>query len=239
MKRGWIATTLLLCALGCRDDSGVAAYERGDFPEAFSAYREMESTLGANAPAPILANQALAALRAGQYSAAEASAEKAVVRGGRDYEAFRLFVFGAAAYARAEASELLSARVEAGPIALDAAIVHAEDAARFWQSAVLLRESWPKALRNAERALAKAEALRRKRDEAKRRREGNKENPLTPPPEEGPPQEEERALEAQLEELTTDQLSRLLQRLDAKEQEKKGSRRDVRNRATREGARSW
>ncbi len=198
----------------------------------------------ASRPAPTSAeeswNRALLALAAGDLATAEALAETAVLDGDADFPGRRDFLFGCSAYRRAEAAEILAARPEAGPPALDAAILQARSAAESWLSAARSREDWPAARRNLQRALEKLVFLETRRELM--REEARREKPDRPveeEPDRGMPLEEEVAVEIETGELSAAALERLLDLLAAKEREKlELRRRRLRDRGA-SGGRDW
>jgi hypothetical protein len=183
---------------------------------------------GSEADAASLHNRAVSALRAGDLVAAEISAEKAAAKGGADFEARRDFVLGNAAFARCEKDEF-AAMGPRGAAAIEAAIVHAENARGFWRRAAAGRLDWPEARRNVERARIKLDALKLKRDEL---------TPASPPPKPKPPPPRDRTVprrpedftpaprvQPQLDEVPNDDVLSLLEKLKAKEQDKMRARR--------------
>lgn len=241
-----LGTVLLLWPSGF--DDGVRHFEAGRFPEAYAAFAAATAEAGDDASEALLYNHALAALRAAEWLEAEIAIEKATVRGGERFESTRDFVSANIAFAQCERAEILAARPEAGPIALDAAIAHADRARRLWQQAAVTRDDWPEARRNVERALRKLDVLRKKKADAIER--GKKAGPKKPKPrpnqEEKPRQRpgerartERRRLQAQLGELSPGQVRRLLEKLRQKENEKDKMRR-ARRRANRKALeRDW
>ena len=115
---------LLLCASDFPE--GVRAFREGRFGDALEAFTEAEKALGDRASAALLHNKALAALRAGKLTDAEASAERAAAAGGPELLPFRDFLHGNTAFARCEHAELQASQPEAEPFAYDLAIAYRE-----------------------------------------------------------------------------------------------------------------
>jgi tetratricopeptide (TPR) repeat protein len=204
------------------------------------------------APAAVHFNRALAALQAGALPEAAAAADEAAARGGPEFAALRDFVLGNVAFARAARAEALASLPDVPPTAFDPAIAQAEAARGAWLAAAASRPDWPEARRNVERALVKLEELRRKRQEAADRMRSDRPKPRPrprpepPPPEPPAPREPERVEgrpEPQPEpprvELTPDQVRRLLETLERKEQEKVALRRARQRAREREVERDW
>ncbi|MAB90497.1 MAG: hypothetical protein CMJ90_13705 [Planctomycetes bacterium] len=243
---------ILLCMLllmpGDPFADAMRAYEEGRFSDAVKLFLAAESELGEGAPAELLHDLALAALRAGDLRLAESSAEKAVVRGGPRFVPQRHFILGNVAFKRCLQAEILAGRVEAGPVALDAAILHAETAAESWRRAAVTRSDWPAARRNVERALLKLETLRKTRDE-RRKKQGKK--PKNQPPKPPSPERQrdpsvrgrkinqDRLARMQLKELSYAQVRRLLEKLSQKEAEKAKLRKKEQAAKRVSGERDW
>ncbi|HLQ38820.1 MAG TPA: hypothetical protein VK348_13505 [Planctomycetota bacterium] len=218
--------TLLLCLLplasppqaGAGFDAGVRAYGEGRWQDAFAAFTAAEQAAGIAVSAELLHDLALAALRAGRPSEAEAAAARAAARGGSRFAGLRDFVRGNAAWIRCERAELQASGPEAEPFAFDAAIALAETARNGWQLAAASRPDWPEARRNTERALQKIAELRQQQAAAERNRPPSRQTPDQPEPQPQPPQEQQP--EPQLTELSPEQLQQLFDKLAAKEQQK-------------------
>ncbi len=238
------AVLLLPVALLLQGDGaftrGLDAYRAGRFEEALAAFTEAAGAAGQDVSAELLHDQALAALCAGRFSEAEAAAEQAAARGGPPFAALRDFLVGNVAFARCELAAAQASGPEAEPFAFDVALGQARRARSAWQRAAMSRSDWPAARRNVERALRRLEELEQARDEARRRAEEEKKKER-PEPEAPPPatEEEERAIEAQLAELTGEELRRLFERLAAKEREKRELRRSQRERRSSEVEKDW
>ncbi len=231
MRRVWIL--MLLFPLGCGGServSGLHAYQQGRFSESLEAFTAAEKASGHEAPAELLYNRALAALRAGQLRIAEFSAEKAAARGGMVFVALRDFLLGSTAFARCLRAEAEGSLMDADPTAFDRAIAHAEAAGRSWRTAASGRDDWPEARRNAERALRKLKELRMKRAAAEKRPKKTADPDAQPQPrpvDRDPPDLEESAQSPQRESgrLSPEQMTALLGKLAEKEREKLSLRR--------------
>ncbi|MEZ5966859.1 MAG: hypothetical protein R3F56_23670 [Planctomycetota bacterium] len=221
-------------------DAGVRAYREGRFADALAAFAAAEQDAGDAASPVLLYDLALAALRVGDLSKAEAAAEKAAERGGDDFAPRRDFVRGSVAYARAQSAGAQADGVEAEPFAFEAAIALARRAAQQWQHAACSkRADWPQARRNVERALQLVDDLERRKAaaEAKRKRqEPDQAKPKpVPPPDAKPPD----AKDVPPRPLDLDAVRRLFDRLAAKEKEKLILRRRVAAPSATAGANDW
>ncbi len=232
--KAWLAVTLLLG--GDLFADGLRAFEQGRFGDALAAFRAAEAAAGDDAPAELLYDEALAALRAGELGLADAALRKAAARGAPEVAALCDFLRGNVEFARSELAETRSP--DPSLLALDQAIVDAERAREAWQRAAVSRADWPQARRNVERALLRLDDLQRKRAEATQRSEPlpaprpRLQPPAEPPRPEDAPQEQPAPIEPQLRELTADELKRLIERLDEQEEAKLALRR-ARRRAPR------
>lgn len=239
-------TALLLLALalaGC-DGGGEArrAYEQGRFEEAHDSYGAALAEAGDGASAELLANGALAAIRAGKPGDAESFAERAAARGGPEVAARALFLRGSAAFQRCGTATLQADTVEAEPFAFDVAIAYGEKARDLWGAAAATRPDWPEARRNVERALLELDEIREKKREAERRRARRANPPPKPKPLPAPSgdeekTEEEKAAEAMNAELGPEQVLALFEKLREKEREKLELRRS--RRAAAGGGKDW
>jgi hypothetical protein len=242
-RLGWVLPLSLLLAASDPFDTGLLAYREGRFAEALRAFSEAVDAAGEEASPALLYDQALAALRSGALGEAEAAANRAAARGGPDFAARSDFVRANVAFTKCEWTEKQADHPAAPPFALDSAIRYAETARDLWASAAMSRPDWPEARRNVERALLKLEALREKKARAQEppRKEPEKKpepRPLPPEPE-GPLAEEETSIEPRLEDLTAEEVMRLLDKLEEKEQEKLEMRRARRSRQPVEVERDW
>jgi hypothetical protein len=225
-----LAALLPLALLACSDPfaAGVRAYEAGRFREALAALAQAEQDAGHAAPAALVFDRALAALRAGDVRVAELSAEKARARGGEAFAALGDFVLGNAAFARGELAAAEAELTDPDPAAFARAIAHVEAARDHWLRAAAARRDWPAASRNIERALRALTELRRKKDEADANRRAKRApppQPAPPPPESGAGEQVEQAAPPQTAgELSRADVERLLSLLERKEQEKRALR---------------
>lgn len=173
----------------------------------------------------LLYNQALAALNAGDLTAAEIAAEKAAARGGPRFHALRDFLLGNAAFARCREAELETMRPLAPEAVFDTAMDRAVTAARFWRKAAASRPDWPEARRNVERALLKIEELKNRKEAARQEQDQKRKGmpDLAPVQDEGDVERshDESKIDAVLDELPGSQVMRLLEKLDEKEKEKR------------------
>ncbi len=169
-------------------------------------------------------DRAIAALRAGDWRDAETWAAELA-------PPLRDFVRGNVAFAHCLMAERQASSPAAEPFAWDVAISYGERARDFWQHAAMSRDDWPEARRNVERALLRLEELAQKKKEAERRRQSNKKPQPKPKPRvdpQGGNDTQEPQEEPQLNELTPEQVLRLLDRLAEKEKEKLALRRSHR-----------
>lgn len=227
--------------------AGVAAWREERFDDAARAFALAEAEAGDEAPASLLMNRALAALKAGRADEAESAAERAAARGGPAYFGARDFVAGCAAYQRSVILETRADLPNAGPRLFDGAIAFAEAARDAWAAAAARRTDWPEARRNVERALLKIEALKERRADAERNRESRPapEDPPPPPPAPEPEPEKPPAPKIEPEDTPDDgvldaaALRRLQERIAAREAEKRKLRREERGRGRTAVERDW
>ena len=168
--------------------------------------------------------RAVAALRAGDWRGAETRAKELA-------PPLRDFVRGNVAFAHCEMAERQASSPAAEPFAWDVAIRYGERARDFWKHAAMSRPDWPEARRNVERALLKLDELAQKKKETERRRQSDK-KPQPKPKPQGDPQGKDETQQPkdqpQLQELTPEQVLRLLDKLAEKEKEKVALRRSHR-----------
>ncbi|MEE9393187.1 MAG: hypothetical protein V3W41_11845 [Planctomycetota bacterium] len=240
----FIALLALVALTSCGvSDPAADSYHAGDYGQAWKAYRDLGQRAG-ESESTRLKNLAYAAMAAGRMDEAEIALEKLAARDGVKGQKYRDFFAGNLAFASCLRAERVAERVEAGPVAFDAAMLFAEEAIAAWRQS-LLAKAWPdKALRNLERALIAIDRLRIKREAAatkKNKRNNPRELPNQPQSGRQQPQFEERRVEAQIGELTPTELSSLMKRLEQKQSEKKRSRRKAKNRAaaSAQGGRGW
>jgi len=197
---------------------------------------------GEDASASLLYNRALAALRAGRYREAEAAAERAAARGGREVAALASFLRGNIAFAAAERAERQAGTAGAEPFALQIAIAYAKSARDHWIAAATSRADWPEARRNVARALQTIEDLVDRKREAEKKKVPEPEPKPAPLPEPGAEREEvepEPGKEPQIRELSPEQVLRLFERLEEKEREKVEVRRGHREERMAGVERDW
>lgn len=215
--------------------SALDAYRAGRFEHAAAEFRADIERRGDDAPAESFANLALASLRAGALTDAEQAARTAAERDPDGFTGFARFVDGSVAFARCDQSLAQASGPEAESFALDIALAQAVRARDAWRDAARSRSDWPEARRNVERALRRIDELER----MKRERE-------TPPPEREPdpppandPLAADRDPQATADELPPERVLDLLQRLDAKEREKRLLRAKARATRPATGERDW
>ncbi|MBD3163215.1 MAG: hypothetical protein GF328_14020 [Candidatus Latescibacteria bacterium] len=238
-------TLLALAAVlaGCGDrGEGARAYREGRFDDAHAAFVAASEAEGEPASPELLHDRALAALRAGELRDAESAAQRALELADPEIVPRIEFLLGNIAFARSLLAERQARAVEAEPFAIEVAIRRAKSARDRWRRAAMGRRDWPEARRNVERALRKIRELESLRKEP----EGKKERTLDPRPLPVPdPGPEERRTdpdaepEAQLNELTPEQVATLFDRLSEKEREKLEVRRARRRARMAEVEKDW
>jgi len=204
-------------------------------------------------------NRALAALRDNKPRIAADEAARAADGGLGALAPLADFLQGNAAFAQCLIAETQAQSAEAEPFAFDIAIGYAESARDHWQHAATTRDDWPAARRNVERALLKIEDLKRKKSERtgdrksdsdpqlnlKRQPTPNNNQPPKPPTTDPSgaagtkSNQDPEAANAVLEELSHEQVLRLLERLGEKEKEKRALRRKRRSTASSGTERDW
>jgi len=238
-KAALILLFLALVALGCGDGGGGReAYEAGRFEDAHAAF----VAAGEDASAPALYNRALAGLRAGRLRDAATMASRAAAGGEEEVAAMAAFLRGNTAFAQCERAEQQANTLEAEPFAFDIAIRYGEAARDHWQAAAMIRDDWPAARRNVERALLKLATLRNKKREAEKRREKKSEARPEPKPVPDPGKEEVEEKpedEPALSELSAAEVLRLFDRLATKEREKVDLRRSHRKKTMAGVEKDW
>jgi hypothetical protein len=221
--------------------AAVADYRGQRFEAAFAAFQAAAAAAGDAASDELRWNLALAALRLQRSGDAEA----AVLPWLRDASGGRRadgeFVVAMAQSQRAERSAAAAALPDAEPMAWAAAILQMERAVAGFERAAAMRGDWPAAVRNAERARAAVEELRRRQAAAAPPNVQQEPAPAEPPP---PSPEPEPTPEVVAPELTQDRLStaelaRLRQRVAARDEQKRASRREELRQAVVQGTRAW
>jgi len=255
VRRAALLLVALLAAACDRAAEGSRAYGEGRFKDAVAAYGTAVQAAGDHASAELLYDASLAALRTGDWSAADAAAERAARRDAR-FAALATFVRGYAAFGRAELAARQASGPEAEPFAIDVAIGYADAARKLWQTAAMDRDDWPAARRNAERALLLIEKLKSKRKppDARPSPQANpkslpgidpKKPPDVRPPSaddgsKGTPQGDPAARSAVAEsDLAPGEVPRLLDLLAERERRKQAARREQREARAGEVEKDW
>jgi hypothetical protein len=224
---------------GGNPGDGHRAYVENRFDEAYEAFTEAERSAGEDAPAELLYDRSLAALRSGRIEEAEIAAEKAAVRGGAAFTALRDFLLGNAAFERcARAEAKATGGTDAAPFALEEALIHVRHAALFWQKAAMSRPDWPEARRNVERALLKERELKKKTEAIQEARKKIKATKIGQQPE-AKAKKPDLAPEPRLDELSPEQIRQLLERLAEKERQKAALRRERQRLKRAEVEKDW
>jgi len=255
LKRAFLWSLCVAALAGCGDlGAGVDAYEDGRFEDAYVAFAEAERAAGEKAPAVLLYDKALAALRTGRLSEAEAAARRAAVKDEDGFGALADFLVGNAAFARCELAQAQATGPEAEPFAFDVAIGYADSARAAWQLAATSRSDWPAARRNVERALIKERELRRQKTEAGSKKPKTRPDPKPrprpanggsdpskdeDPTGKGADEEPDPGATATEVELTREQVLGLLEVLAAKEKEKRDVRVKVRRNQPADVEKDW
>ncbi len=221
---------LLLFGVAAVDDidDGHRAYAEERFADALSTFEQALAAAGDGAAPELHDAVALAALRVGELMRSEQAAAHAARVGGAPFAARHDFIRGNVAWLRAGRAEAFTALPEAGPPAFDRAIDLVRRAGDAWQRAAASRRDWPAARRNAERALEKLAELERRKAEREAEQPPSEDDP--DPPDLPPPASEEAdppdaALDPLESELSRERVLALLDKLAAKEQEKRSLRR--------------
>ncbi len=230
MKGLLVAAALLLVQDQVDLDGAVRAYREARFADAHAAFAKLRADAGDRASPELSWNDALAALQAGDFRAAEAAAEQAALQGGVRFAKLRDFLLGNTAFARCELAAKQAAGPEAEPFAFDVAIAYAETARRQWERCAIDGVEGSAARRNVERAVAKADALRA----AKQAMVDKRKHDAQPQPKEieadpqQPPELQPKPDQAGAEpspKLAPETVQALLERLQQKEKEKLDLRR--------------
>lgn len=217
-----IVYLLVLAVLAFREGSeGVAQYRAGRFEEAHAAFVAECEAEGEDAGAELLYNRALAALRIGNLTDAEAAAEQCAAAD-PDFRIRADFLLGNAAYARCVMAEQQAATVEAEPFAFEIAIRFGEKARDLWIRAALSRDDWPAARRNLERVQLLLDSLRGRKNDAERKKAPRPEpNPKPLPTPGNPRPDSEPPPDGKIKELSPGEVRALFERLAKKEREKR------------------
>lgn len=222
---------------------GAAEYRAGRYPQAFAALAAAAREAAPEPPPELLHDLALAALRVGRFTDAQAAATQMRERGGERFAAAQAFLLGSIGWARSERAEAAARLRDAEPGAWDSAIRGAEQARDGWSAAAASRDDWPAARRNVERALRRIDELRRAQAEQQRemkRTSKSDPEPLPPPDQPEPePGTEQAPHEPQVAPLPPEQVQRLFDRLLAKEREKLAQREAERSSRPSTVERDW
>ncbi|MFO1050723.1 MAG: hypothetical protein U1F36_00745 [Planctomycetota bacterium] len=225
MKGLLVATALLLVQDQADFDGAVRAYREARFADAHAAFARLRADAGDRAAPELSWNDALAALQAGDFRAAETAAEQAALRGGVRFAKLRDFLLGNTAFARCELAAKQATGPEAEPFAFDVAIAYAETARRQWEQCALDGIEGAAARRNVERAVAKADVLRAAKQAMidKRKHDAQPQQKEIEADPQKPPELEPKADEAATgvePKLAPETIQALLDRLQQKEKEK-------------------
>lgn len=158
---------LAIALLGDPFAAGVRAFRAGAFAEALAAFDAAIAEAGDDAPAAWHYDRALAALHAGEWTAAEEACVEALRLGGAAWESRVAFARGCVAAARADEAARFAAQPDAIPSDWDLAIARGRAAfAAFASAAETHGEDLPAARRNAERALLRLAEWEARREAA-------------------------------------------------------------------------
>jgi tetratricopeptide (TPR) repeat protein len=241
IRRLLLLLALLPALAGCDATApGRDLYAEGRFAEALAAFDEAVERAGDDATAPLLYDQALAAVRVGRFREAETAARRAREAPGGDALAARCdFVLGNAAFLRSQAAEVEANRPDGEPTAHEWAVASAEDALAAWRRAAASGPDWPEARRNVERALLRLARLREQRAGGR----GRVEIPRPPTPEAPPrapqPDEARDPPDTQAAPLSPRELAGLFDLLQEKERRKLEMRRADRRSRGGDVERDW
>ncbi|MGQ0613754.1 MAG: hypothetical protein ACT4PV_08465, partial [Planctomycetaceae bacterium] len=199
---------------------------------------------GDDLPAPHRYNRARAAFHAEDWRAATEAATSAAALGDPSVAAHCDFLLGSIAFKRCELAERQASTPEAEPFAFDVAIRYCDTAREAWERAAMGRDDWPAARRNVERALLNRDELARKKAEAERRRDRPPRPKPQPKPQPGegedrrkpdqPPRED-----PAIAELSREEVLRLFDKLQRKEEEKRTVRTERRRAESSGVERDW
>lgn len=194
-----------------------AAYVAARYDAALALWQQRLEQLGDAAPPELRANTALAALRTHRPADAERAARPLLSHDDVQWRARGAFLFGLAAWQRADTAVAAAELPDAEPMAWDLAVRHLDEAWRHWRAAAGGVPRDERAVRNAERAWRRLADVQQRRERAQRqaRRE-----PPPPPPEPTDPGEAappELAVQA----LSAAELQRLRERLQRNERDKR------------------
>ena len=241
----FIPLSLLLAVLvGCTNEGEFHA-RNDEFRAAHEAYRRLEQELGEHSPEWLFDDMAYAALKIGELDQAEAALNKAGVHGAPGSRNARRLMMGNILDARWDRAVLLARRVEAGIPEWDAAMLLADRTVEVLHACVLENANSPLALENLEIALRKRETMIKEREKAlkeKARKDDPRNRPKRPRPKPEPAETEEvpdEDTKAILGHLSSEEVERLLKKLEQKEAAKRRVRHVQRAHRTRGVERDW
>lgn len=254
---GWAAVLLLaLASCGSRGtaadaphSSGARALSAGRVDEAVALLDEALVAAGATPDPRLLHDHGLAALRAGAFARAEASARALADVDAVERSAQGWLLVGATALARADLARAQATGPEAEPFAFDAAIALARRARAAFERAAVLRVSWPVAVRNAERARRRVVVWSAERDgreppDSRRLADGTPDVQLVPTDDgatSDAPRDEagDDPAGVELTDLSAAELRRLLELLDEDEDRRLAARAQRRARRSQDVEKDW
>ena len=193
-----------------------AAYADGRYEAARELWQRRLEQLGDAAPPELRANAALAALRMHRPADAERAARPLLSHDDPSWRARGAFLFGLAAWQRADTAVAAAGLPDAEPMAWDLAVRHLDEAWRHWRAAAAGAPGDARAVRNAERAWRRLAEVQQRRDQAQRA--AQREPP--PPPEPADASEAVRP-DVASEALSAAELRRLRERLQQNERDKR------------------
>lgn len=244
----------VLCCLGQDPPREVAAssaqrfatatadYRAARYAEALAGYQALFAEQGSAAAPELLGNLALAALQRHRPGDAEPAARGLLQRVDAGEQALGAFLLGHAAWLRAETARAAAKLQDAEPMAFAAALAQLDQAVGLWLRADELRQGWPEAVRNAERAAALRELVQQEQQAAEANRPKPKQEPDRPepePPPTRPEQSEEQQPDAARDALSAQELAKLLERLQQKDREKRLARQAQQRGSAVAGERDW
>ena len=238
------AALALALALSAQEPAAFAAavadYRAGKHEQAFAAFQALFVAAGDAAGDALRWNLALAALRLQRSGDAEEAVAPWLAGGDAGRRADAEFVLGMAGAQRGERAAAAAQLPEAEPLAWAMAIRAMEQAGDAFVRAAGARGGWPEAERNAARAPARVEELKRLRDAA-REQAAKKESapkPLPPAPQPEPDQDDD-PLGLVTEPLPASELPAPARRLAQRDQKKVAARREQQRKTLRAGERAW
>jgi hypothetical protein len=216
-------------------------YEAGRYAAAHERFAAQLAAAGEQAPSALRWNAALAALRVLRSADAEAAiapwlqADEPAVRADAE------FVLGLASCQRAEHAAAAAQLPSAEPMAWQLSISAQERGIAAFVRALQLRQEWPEAVRNIERAQRRLLELQQLRERSQP--EAAKQEPIDqPPPPPGPEAEartEEQLPEAVTAPLSAAEVAQLQQKLRKKQQQRNQLRQQQQRAGASAGERDW